>query len=651
MVFERVKKYFVFLNLSDRELMSMVDKTFDKSKTEDENFNKVLSIFFALVREEYKKGDISLILLANKFYYDDISKAINSLNNFALFLQDCDIKFDSELENKIMKCTLDLDKTIKKITLDGNNNLTELNKAAVNLINSSNHSFFNTSESEKNLEYLLEEVDYGVDDEVEAADDNYEEIISEVSFCDNPTKQYFLELGRIPKLSEEEEKTLYKKYKETKDVKIRNRIIEGNLRLIIPVAREFAKLHTSFTLLDLIAYGTEGLFRALEDYDPEKAKFSTYATWWIRQKISKKIQDDPEPIRIPANLKQKLFRYNRKKSDLEMRYGRKLSIEELSEKIGLSAKTINHYDELLLVINGSVSMESPIGDEEGSKVKDFIPDSNNMTPEQAAIFNDMTNVNYLLSQLTEVEKMVVLLRSKLYDGRYYNLEKVRDKIYQLGLTDTMLTVQRMQQIESKAFKKLRKIVGVNSAHPNYETIVINRSKDKNNEELKKISREFLKLIKLIKITDVTVLSKSISELSHSYVRVLRSCFGENIFSGVPLDPSIDVKREAAFVVFPELKRIIIKNETKQRKLEKEEFSLPRNLYQYFIENTRYDVDKAIAELSSRDRLYLSKCYNFYTGNFKISNRSSYNDRKCIFMILKNIEFNLPKGKNKKKIKD
>ena len=642
-VFERVKKYFVFLNLSDNELKEMVNKTFDETKNEEENVNKILSAFYAVVKANYEKGDISLIISANKFEYGDFLLTVRTLNNFSLFLEKCDIKFNIDLENEIKKETLGLDKTLKKISAADSTYINMLNSSSISLIDSSSYSIFD------DLEY---EEDYELEN-LEISDEKYEGIINEDSFPDDSTKQYYRDMGRVAKLTEEERKTLFKEYRETKNPKIRKRLIEANLGLVVSIAKEFKyeKNIRTFTLLELISIGNEGIIRAIEDYDPEKSSFSTYATLWIRQRISREIQNDCSPIRIPVCLKQNMYKYQKQKNELEYKYGRVLSLTELSEKTGVPVKTIKYYEMLLLRMNG-VSLETPVGEEENSKLADFLVDSDTLTPEENAIVNDRSNIDYWFSKLNEVEKMVISLRFGLYDGRVYNLEEVSIKLYELGLKQTMLTRQRIEQIESRSLKKIRKVIEVSKNRTSQKDLYIKKNPQSNVqiEELNEVNTEFLKLVKLIRTCEVSVLSQSISQLTNKQKDVLKKCFGDNIYYGIPLTPPISVKREASFVILPLLIKIISVNKRCEKEALSEEIILPRNIYKYFENNSHYEVDKAIELLYPNERLTLARCYNFYTGDFIIDNTISFYEKKLTLNVLKTIGFNLPKAKVKHKKK-
>ena len=236
-IFERIKNYFSFLSFTDKQLMSIVDKVFDNEKTEEENYEQIVAIFYSIVKDSVEKKDVSLLLSANNFNYSDTKTAIKSLNEFAIFLSKCGIDFNKDLERRIKIVNSDLDKVLKKVSESSNIDMDELNSLAIELIESSSFS-------------LSEKIDEELDDEKEDINS-----FENISFTDDSTKQYLKEIGKIPLLTPEEEQTIYKEYKITKDPKLRKRIIEANLRLVVSIAGKYQR-KTNMSLLDLIIIST-----------------------------------------------------------------------------------------------------------------------------------------------------------------------------------------------------------------------------------------------------------------------------------------------------------------------------------------------------------------------------------------------------------
>lgn len=631
-IFERIKNYFSFLSFTDKQLMSIVDKVFDNEKTEEENYEQIVAIFYSIVKDSVEKKDVSLLLSANNFNYSDTKTAIKSLNEFAIFLSKCGIDFNKDLERRIKIVNSDLDKVLKKVSESSNIDMDELNSLAIELIESSSFS-------------LSEKIDEELDDEKEDINS-----FENISFTDDSTKQYLKEIGKIPLLTPEEEQTIYKEYKITKDPKLRKRIIEANLRLVVSIAGKYQR-KTNMSLLDLISVGNEGIIRAIEDYDPEKSKFSTYATTWIRQKILRELENSVAPLRIPANLRNEVVRFHKLKSELESQRGKKVSYEELRDITGLPLKKIKEYEKIYIQMK-PVSMDSPVGDDEDAKFSDFVVDDNTRTPEDAAIFNDYSRVNLLLSHLTETERIVMELKSGIYDGREYKLEEISSKLIELGLRQEPVSRQRIEQIEKKARKRLRNIVEREKKLADDPRLAARRRviEDINRiEQNNKINMEFMKLVKLIRVTEVTVLTRTYAELPKNIKQNLMVCFGNNIYSGNVQNPTFEDKKEAVYVSLPYLKRMIEKNLMKEVEQNIDKVDLPRNLYDYFSDYSSFDVDKAISELSATERLRLSKTYDLFDGNYRMDSRTSFVDAKLTLNIIDMVRFNLPKSKGKRKI--
>lgn len=631
-IFERIKNYFSFLSFTDKQLMSIVDKVFDNEKTEEENYEQIVAIFYSIVKDSVEKKDVSLLLSANNFNYSDTKTAIKSLNEFAIFLSKCGIDFNKDLERRIKIVNSDLDKVLKKVSESSNIDMDELNSLAIELIESSSFS-------------LSEKIDEELDDEKEDINS-----FENISFTDDSTKQYLKEIGKIPLLTPEEEQTIYKEYKITKDPKLRKRIIEANLRLVVSIAGKYQR-KTNMSLLDLISVGNEGIIRAIEDYDPEKSKFSTYATTWIRQKILRELENSVAPLRIPANLRNEVVRFHKLKSELESQRGKKVSHEELRDITGLPLKKIKEYEKIYIQMK-PVSMDSPVGDDEDAKFSDFVVDDNTRTPEDAAIFNDYSRVNLLLSHLTETERIVMELKSGIYDGREYKLEEISSKLIELGLRQEPVSRQRIEQIEKKARKRLRNIVEREKKLADDPRLAARRRviEDINRiEQNNKINMEFMRLVKLIRVTEVTVLTRTYAELPKNIKQNLMVCFGNNIYSGNVQNPTFEDKKEAVYVSLPYLKRMIEKNLMKEVEQNIDKVDLPRNLYDYFSDYSSFDVDKAISELSATERLTLSKTYDLFDGNYRMDSRTSFVDAKLTLNIIDMVRFNLPKSKGKRKI--
>ena len=287
-----------------------------------------------------------------------------------------------------------------------------------------------------------------VDDDILLDDDveNYEEIdlsVPEGVSIEDPVRMYLKEIGKVPLLSADEEIELAKRM-ENGDVEARKRLAEANLRLVVSIAKRYVGRGMLF--LDLIQEGNLGLIKAVEKFDYRKGyKFSTYATWWIRQAITRAIADQARTIRIPVHMVETINKLVRVSRQLLQELGREPSPEEIAAQMKVPVERVR---EILKISQEPVSLETPIGEEEDSHLGDFIQDDNVPVPSEAAAFTLLKEqLMEVLVTLTEREQKVLRLRFGLDDGRARTLEEVGKEFN--------VTRERIRQIEAKALRKLR----------------------------------------------------------------------------------------------------------------------------------------------------------------------------------------------------
>ena len=260
----------------------------------------------------------------------------------------------------------------------------------------------------------------------------------------DPVKMYLKEIGRVPLLKPEDEPEIAKRI-EQGDEEAKNILISSNLRLVVSIAKKYVGRGMLF--LDLIQEGNMGLVKAVEKFDYRKGfKFSTYATWWIRQAITRAIADQARTIRIPVHMVETINKLTRVQRQLVQELGRDPTAEEISARMdGISPEKVREIQKIALE---PVSLETPIGEEDDSHLGDFIEDKDAMSPDEYA--NNqllMDEINNVLSGLTEREEKVLRLRFGLYDGRTRTLEEVGREFN--------VTRERIRQIEAKALRKLK----------------------------------------------------------------------------------------------------------------------------------------------------------------------------------------------------
>ena len=280
-------------------------------------------------------------------------------------------------------------------------------------------------------------------DEDEVDMENLDLSIPDGISIEDPVRMYLKEIGKVPLLSAEEEIELAKRM-ENGDQEAKKRLAEANLRLVVSIAKRYVGRGMLF--LDLIQEGNLGLIKAVEKFDYRKGyKFSTYATWWIRQAITRAIADQARTIRIPVHMVETINKLIRVSRQLLQELGREPTSEEISEEMGMP---VDRVREILKISQEPVSLETPIGEEEDSHLGDFIQDDNVPVPAEAASFTLLREqLVEVLGTLTEREQKVLRLRFGLDDGRARTLEEVGKEFN--------VTRERIRQIEAKALRKLR----------------------------------------------------------------------------------------------------------------------------------------------------------------------------------------------------
>ena len=260
---------------------------------------------------------------------------------------------------------------------------------------------------------------------------------------DDPVRRYLKEIGKVPLLTAEEEIEIAKRL-ETGDEEAKKKLSEANLRLVVSIAKRYVGRGMLF--LDLIQEGNLGLIKAVEKFDYRKGfKFSTYATWWIRQAITRAIADQARTIRIPVHMVETINKLIRVSRQLLQQYGREPTPEEIAKEMGISEAKVR---EIIKIAQEPVSLETPIGEEEDSHLGDFIADDDTPAPAEAASFALMKEqLLDVLDTLTPREEKVLRLRFGLDDGRQRTLEEVGKEFN--------VTRERIRQIEAKALRKLR----------------------------------------------------------------------------------------------------------------------------------------------------------------------------------------------------
>jgi RNA polymerase primary sigma factor len=266
----------------------------------------------------------------------------------------------------------------------------------------------------------------------------------EADIAEDSVRMYLREIGRIPLITAHEEIKLAKRI-EAGDEIAKKKLAEANLRLVVSIAKKY--IGRGLTLLDLIQEGNTGLLRAVEKFDWRKGyKFSTYATWWIRQAITRAIADQARTIRIPVHMVETINKLARVQRQLVQDLGREPMPEEIAAEMGIDVSKVEH---ILKISQETVSLEAPVGEEEDSQLADFIEDKETLSPEETAIYELMKgHVKESMQYLSPREQKILKMRFGLETGRTHTLEEVGQEF---GVTR-----ERIRQIEAKALQKLKK---------------------------------------------------------------------------------------------------------------------------------------------------------------------------------------------------
>ncbi|SKA86036.1 RNA polymerase primary sigma factor [Caloramator quimbayensis] len=291
-----------------------------------------------------------------------------------------------------------------------------------------------------NIEVINDEEDFNPEQILE---EDLDLTLPEGISIDDPVRMYLKEIGKVPLLSAEEEIELAKRI-EQGDQEAKKKLAEANLRLVVSIAKRYVGRGMLF--LDLIQEGNLGLLKAVEKFDFSKGfKFSTYATWWIRQAITRAIADQARTIRIPVHMVETINKLIRVSRNLLQELGREPSAEEIAKEMNMEVEKVR---EIMKIAQEPVSLETPIGEEEDSHLGDFIPDEDAPAPAEAAAYTMLKEqLMDVLDTLTPREEKVLRLRFGLDDGRARTLEEVGKEF--------KVTRERIRQIEAKALRKLR----------------------------------------------------------------------------------------------------------------------------------------------------------------------------------------------------
>ena len=638
---DQLKNYFISLGISNDEIEKIIRE--NKGKSLYNISEECFKLISKKVNDD-KEIDI-LINYINKFFNSkNLNTPVYSLNGFAELIDKCNIELTVELFDLLVKNSDKLIETIKLILSSDNVNLkNNLNNTAKEIIemycNKSDEIYIQSEE-----DYILKQIE---NDEAFLEDDEDEELdnpkinASAERYLKNIFGTTTYSLDQITILPDEEIYRLATLYKNDKtNIKARNEIIVHNIKLVFSIAFKFSHIQ-GVELDDIISVGIMGLIKALDKYDPDRAKFSTYATWWIKQTILRYISDNNKTVRIPIHKQEEISRYIKVRNRLFSELKREPTDKEIQNELNVSEQAIKEYKQLLQPI---ISLNETVGEDEESELQDFI-NSDELSPEDKCILNDNSKILYALSRLKDDERLVIQIRYGFFDERNHTLEEAADLLYKLGYKNSVLTRERVRQIEEKAFRKIKQaLIRYGSpklmltGKPNY---------DKGMNEL-----EFI-----LNNTDVLIMYNIINTLPENDILFLKECFGQRIIGNKLNKVTEEVKRYVVEKILPKIKqqKEIIISKIIAHKVTKE--VIPANLYYKYnyqsnMEETIKIVDEIVSNLSVEQRAVLGKFYdiNNGTGSFIGDFSTLSQDKLLIIPILKYIDQLLPVPKKKTRYK-
>ena len=386
--------------INDEITEDSVDKAEEKAKTETIEKNETEKVVSELVGNSEKKMDLRKLI--------EKGKASGQLSNSEIMEAIEDVDYDIEQIEKLYEALAG-----EGIEITGYLDVPEFEEI---------ESEVERYESAEDMEKMLQQEGLAIDD---------------------PVRMYLKEIGKVPLLNADRELELAQKMG-AGDQKAKQELVEANLRLVVSIAKRYVGKGMFF--LDLIQEGNLGLMKAVDKFDYRKGyKFSTYATWWIRQAITRAIADQARTIRVPVHMVETIHKVSRVQRQLLQELGHEASAEDIAQSMGMSAEKVR---EIMKIALDPVSLETPIGEEEDSHLGDFIEDVDSPAPAEAASYTLLREqLSEVLHTLTPREEQVLRLRFGLDDGHTRTLEEVGKKFN--------ITRERIRQIEAKALRKLR----------------------------------------------------------------------------------------------------------------------------------------------------------------------------------------------------
>lgn len=621
----QLKSDFAFLNIDDDVFEQVFNRCIDKKKSEVENKKRIYEIFYKIIRDDFiKNEDYTNIIkyIDDKFDSSNVKKAIESLNKLSILLEQCGIDINKKDYDKLINGTPKLKKCIDLIV--SSNEIIKEKK--LDLLD---------EKSSDIIEYYIEDNDIFLEDSFsvnELVNNNIEEIeeesVESSVYTNNALTAYLKNMSKYPLLTAEEEYNLTKMYRKTHDKDIRDKIINSNLRYVVSIAKSVNRKYKgqhSLTFLELISAGNECLITAIEDYDPDKGRITTYVGPLIYRKIVREIHENGTAIRIPVAKHEKMITFYKEKEKLQNKLNREPTVLEIEQQLGYKENKIaefeNNIGKTIVSLNTKI-----LDDANATELIDVIPDSTAVIPEDYVLKKDLGYIEMLFEGLSETEKLVMKLRTGIYDGTEYKLEEIGMMLHRLKLKDRSLTRERVRQIEKRALRRMKK--NKDKYERNLE--MIGNCKEKIDYVDQTITTN--DVIDLIRNTDKEIMSSVLDNMCKSYKVILKECFGEDILAARLQNPTREMIKHLLTIVYPKILSGVRKN-TIIGEIDK--IVLPSNIYNVDDRYTKEEVEMQIDVLEPFERLILNKFYDIYIGNLhKVQNITPYEKEQIVKVINK-----------------
>ena len=438
-ILNNVFRKFYFLNLNKKDVLSVIKESMqqidlkDKYNLELVLTTKVYDCYYNIINLELQK-DVNIIdkIIGN---IDSVKHNIEVIDILSYIINKSNIDLNDNIINKILN-NKKINNILKKIFVTSTINQSKLSSLSNNLITI---KIIERYCDVNNIKIVTEDIK----ETIKVLEENNIENLEGY-------KIYVNEIGRIPLLSKEEEIELAKRVKYENDPKARKKLTEANLRWVVSIAKNYVKRGLSVD--DLIQEGNLGLIKAVDRYDVDLGfRFSTYATWWIKQSITRGIADTSRNIRIPVHLYDKLLKYYQKRDELEAKAKTILSLQEIADALELEIEEVVKYES---VIMDTCSLNTPLSPEKDSELVEFIQDEDTNIEDVVLEKDACCEIRKILNKLGERERTIIESRFGFDDGEAKTLEQTAEILYKKGITKTKVTRERIRQLEAKTLKRL-----------------------------------------------------------------------------------------------------------------------------------------------------------------------------------------------------